>query len=299
MDLNTFKITNTLSYAQSISMIEMADYKPASISDIMKKRLEVANSTPDERNTWLFCKFTSIDAAINTKTGVKIVIDCNIFKQSKFLEKNDFFHLRNFPKTKLITDHQMKNFDGIELTIEQLRKAGWHSLSKEKVKSHPLFRALANDDYLLSEYMDFLFHYKKMRHFDVINAPSYFTTDGVYIENTIFPWNIKSIHNVESHFDALGFDDNVIMAAFKNDHEIASVMPGSAEQYLRRLQLEEATHPIIDYHRGIEGVETLLEGKHDIRSLSDNDKQKLVNAVSNPITVVGQQKKKQFWATGE
>lgn len=131
---------------------------PMSVAGLMKRRLETRNSDPEIIRAYMNHSFDLGDAlAYNPKfSKVKIILDSE--------------HLRNMnPKCKqvgccgegslILENSEYKSLSGEEFNRGDLNEMNiGHFLSKEDVKSNPIWGVLARGDkHLLSEYADYIF----------------------------------------------------------------------------------------------------------------------------------------------
>ena len=129
---------------------------PMNVAQLMQKRLDVRNSDADIKSSYLDNYFDTGDAVIYHPDGrVKIVLDSQTLRDIT-------------PKSELrsgalvLTEDVYSNLQGEEFKRGKLGKVDeW--LSREAVKSHPVWKVLARDQGLLNDYADFIFAEGKQR----------------------------------------------------------------------------------------------------------------------------------------
>ncbi len=131
---------------------------PMGVSDVMRARLEAIKSCPEQKDFWLNNFFDTIDGVAYHSGKVKVVCDAQPLKDIQ-------------PDTELsygaliLTPQEYAELDGEEFSRAYLAEAGLGGLlEKSKVNSHPVWRALARDDYLLREFTNAVFAEVKEMH---------------------------------------------------------------------------------------------------------------------------------------
>ena len=128
---------------------------PLSVSGLMKRRLEVLSSSDAVKSSYWDNYFDSGDGVAYHPDGrAKIVLD-----SKQLRELNPKSELRN---GALIVDYDA--LEGLELSKADLAKyAAGEWLSNKKVKSNPIWQALARDEKLLDGYVNGAFSQGKER----------------------------------------------------------------------------------------------------------------------------------------
>jgi len=159
LKLNALREADREFYGRSTEQIPklIADGRvPMSVAGLMRRRLDVRNSDPIVRGFYMDNHFDTGDAIAYHPDGrVKIVLDSQ--------------HLRDMtPEAKLsdgaliLTEDVYNALEGKEFNKRQLGKVA-KRLSKDEVKYHPVWRALARDQTLLYDYADYIFTEGKKR----------------------------------------------------------------------------------------------------------------------------------------
>lgn len=138
-------------YSNEIKKLSNQGFVPMNTSQLMKKRLEFANSSEKvEQNLWIRNFFDTGDAIIYHPNGdLKIVLDSkNLIGQQNECQDNFGVLIVN---ENLYHDLPGQVFKKNEFRLTE------ESLSKSEVKSHPVWNFLARDQKLLNDYTDFVF----------------------------------------------------------------------------------------------------------------------------------------------
>jgi len=129
---------------------------PISVAGLMQRRLDVRNFDADVKTSYMDNYFDTGDAVVYHPGGrIKIVLDSQ--------------HLRDMTSESsinsgalVLTEDVYNSLNGEEFKKGKLGKTGdW--LSKEDVKAHPVWKALARDQTLLNDYTDYIFTEGKER----------------------------------------------------------------------------------------------------------------------------------------
>ena len=129
---------------------------PMSVAGLMQRRLDVRNSDPEVKSSWIDNYFDTGDAIVYHPDGrVKIVLDSQ--------------HLRDMtPDTPrnggalILGEDVYKALEGEEFKKGELGKID-ERMPKDDVKAHPVWKALARDQGLLNDYTDHIFAEGKER----------------------------------------------------------------------------------------------------------------------------------------
>ena len=139
---------------------------PMNVSQLMQRRLDVRNSDAKVKGSYMDNYFDTGDAVVYHPDGrVKIVLDSQTLRDMA-------------PETQrvggalLIGEDVYNTLEGEEFKKGKLGKTE-SSLSREDVKSHPVWKVLARDQGLLNDYADYIFAEGKERF-------GYDTAMGVY-----------------------------------------------------------------------------------------------------------------------
>jgi hypothetical protein len=118
---------------------------PMSVADLMKRRLEFTGEY-----SYISHGFATGDAIIyHPDSRIKIVLDSEHLRNMSLNSSGD-------GKTLVIGEDVYKALEGEEFNRENIGRT-YEALSKESVKTHPVWRALARDQNLLNDYADFVF----------------------------------------------------------------------------------------------------------------------------------------------
>ena len=210
-------------YKDIMSGLVQAGLTPLNTADIMRLRLEAANSGQDKKDFWLGTGFDTIDGVVSR---AEIVQGNDILSSDDYIRKaRDNPQLQSKPDSihnyiKIVRDaQQLKDiqpdskldvFQYLELPIghygkfeepefseDDLEKVGFHrGLSKLEVKSHPVWQALARDSHLLSEYTDLVFAEVMQRNGNT-HAMGVYTGDylGFHTWGSMGEWLIQNVAN--------------------------------------------------------------------------------------------------------
>jgi len=129
---------------------------PMNVAQLMQRRLDVRNSDADVKSSYLDNYFDTGDAVAYHPDGrAKIVLDSQTLRD--MTPKSE---LRN--GALVLTEDAYNALQGEEFKKGKLGRVDeW--LSREAVKSHPVWKALARDQGLLNDYADFIFAEGKQR----------------------------------------------------------------------------------------------------------------------------------------
>jgi len=129
---------------------------PMNVSQLMQRRLNTQNSDADVKSSYLDNWFDTGDAVVYHSDGrVKIVLDSQNLR-----DITPDSQLRN--GALVLTEDIYNSLQGEEFKKGKLGKVNeW--LSKEAVKSHPVWKVLARDQGLLNDYADYIFTEGKQR----------------------------------------------------------------------------------------------------------------------------------------
>ena len=185
-------------YRNLMPKLREAGLVPMTVADLMRARLESVKSRgPNQKGVRLDCYLHTPDGiATWDKDEIKIVLDAPALKD---IESYADLSTGNL----ILTREDYKALDGEEFSRKDLKKAGINTrLSESKVKSHPIWQALARDDYLLEEYVNAIF--AEVKHYSNKNIAM-----GVYLDfnqeiSTIQPWFALSIRYGSSSIRGYG-----------------------------------------------------------------------------------------------
>lgn len=154
-----YKVFNGNSYKNLMSQLIKSSLVPMNIADIMRARLEsVKCDQPEQKEFWLDNHFNTADGVAYYNDKVKIVRDAHALKEIQL-------DMKLSSGTLILTPEKYKILEGEEFSRDYLKKIGINNwLNKSEIKSHPVWRALARDNHLLSEYVDLIFAEVKQRY---------------------------------------------------------------------------------------------------------------------------------------
>lgn len=119
------------------------------VAQLMQRRLDTRNSDADVKSSYLDNWFDTGDAVVYHPDGrVKIVLDSQNLRDITSDNR-----LRN--GALILTEDIYNNLPGEEFKKGKIEKIT--ELSKEAVKSHPVWKVLARDQGLLNDYIDYIF----------------------------------------------------------------------------------------------------------------------------------------------
>lgn len=159
LKLNAPRDTYTEYYGRNTEQMPklIADGRvPMNVAQLMQRRLDTRNSDADVKSSYLDNWFDTGDAVLYHPDGrVKIVLDSqdlrNITPESK---------LRN--GALILTEDIYNSLQGEEFNEGKFGRVNeW--LSRNAVKSHPVWKALARNQGLLNDYADYIFAEGKQR----------------------------------------------------------------------------------------------------------------------------------------
>jgi len=132
---------------------------PMNIADIMGARLgSVKCNQPEQKEFWLDNYFNTADGVAFYKGKIKIVHDSQALRE---IQPN----MELMCGALILTPEKYKILEGEEFSRDYLKKIGINKwLNKSEIKLHPVWRALARDNHLLSEYADLIFSEVKQRY---------------------------------------------------------------------------------------------------------------------------------------
>ncbi|HLC78152.1 MAG TPA: hypothetical protein VJH92_03450 [Candidatus Nanoarchaeia archaeon] len=164
-----------------------------SIQDILKKRLEHKLSDQQITSSWSDNCFVTSDVLIRAPYGdAKLVLDALNVLDFKYGDQT--LGLRN-----LICETPYDSIEGVPFTKDDVKRYfNANPLSKNEVKSNPIWKVLARDQGLLDEYVDHV--YKKVIDLNDLdnliegeNMLSVYGLDDRFFNNSTFvvlPWLI-------------------------------------------------------------------------------------------------------------
>ena len=145
-------------YVEQMQKIIAEGRVPISVAGLMQKRLNVKNINNSKgyyRDKYFDNYFDTGDAVVYHPDGrVKIVLDSQTLRNMMPSKKDNH--------ALVLTEDVYKSLDGEELRDIKFDKI-YCSLSKEDVKSHPVWKILARDQALLNDYADNIFAECKRR----------------------------------------------------------------------------------------------------------------------------------------
>jgi len=139
-------------YLHLMPQLLNAGFRPMGISGFMRSRLEAISSGDSwQKDYWLSSYLDSGDGAAYSGGKVKVVLGSDNLRRI-----NDDSELRS--GALVVSDGDYGNLEGEEFSRSQLGMAGIEKLlSKKQVRDHPVWKALAGDSHLLSEYAGMIF----------------------------------------------------------------------------------------------------------------------------------------------
>ena len=142
---------------------------PMNFAQLMQRRLDVRNSDKSVKSSYMDNYFDTGDAVVYHPDGrVKIVLDSQTLRDMT----------PESPRSNgalTLTEDVYKSLQGEEFKKEKLGKTE-SPLSREDVKAHLVWKALARDQALLNDYADYIFVEGKERF-------SYDTAMGIYLSS--------------------------------------------------------------------------------------------------------------------
>jgi len=130
---------------------------PMSTATLIQRRLDTRNAETDYKSSWMDNYFDTGDAVVYHPNGnIKVVLDSQTLREIN-------------PKSQLssgalvLADGAYETLQGTEFTRKELEAHVGNSLSREQVKSNPIWKVLARDDGLLADYTDHIFAEAKQR----------------------------------------------------------------------------------------------------------------------------------------
>ncbi len=197
LKLNTAREAYKEFYGRNIEQMPklIADGRvPMNVAQLMQKRLDVRNSDEDVKSAYMDNYFDTGDAVLYHPDGrVKIVLDSQTLREMTPESPRD--------NGALILGEDVYNaLKGEEFKKGKLGKVN-ESLSREDVKAHPVWKALARDQGLLNDYVDYIFSEGKQRF-------GYDTTMGVYPDSASNKPKLRAwyVGRLEGRFGAFGRD---------------------------------------------------------------------------------------------
>ncbi len=143
---------------------------PMSVSQLMKRRLDVRNSEKEVKSSWLDNYFDTGDAiAYHPNGNMKIVLDSEILRQL-----NPESKLKN--GVLVLEDGVYEKIDSGEFTRKELENCVEKYLTKEQARENLVWNVLARDKNLLNDYTNFIFAEAKKRF-------NYNDNLGVYLDS--------------------------------------------------------------------------------------------------------------------
>ena len=139
---------------------------PMNVAQLMQKRLDIRNSDKDVKSAYMDNYFDTGDAVLYNPDGrVKIVLDSQTLRDMTPESPREGGAL-------ILGENVYNALQGEEFKKGKLRKVN-ESLLREEVKVHPVWKALARDQGLLNDYVDYIFAEGKQKF-------GYDTAMGVY-----------------------------------------------------------------------------------------------------------------------
>jgi len=126
---------------------------PMSVSDLMRKRLEIVDAPKMVKDSWKHITCTGDSVVYNTNGGLMIVTNAEPLRMVGQERERLDNGLR-------ITPAEYTSLDGIELTADEVKQyafAAHKGLTRERAKSNIIWQALAGDEGLLNKYVDLVF----------------------------------------------------------------------------------------------------------------------------------------------
>ena len=138
-----------------------------SVSDIMRKRLDVKNASKAVRNSWLYNYFDTIDGIAYHPDGrAKIVLDAQPLRGL-----TPSSELRN--RALVLPFGMYETLEGQEFSKDDLEKyASGDWLKQKVVRDNSIWQTLARDESLLGDYSDMIFSQGYDRAMGIFRAPS-------------------------------------------------------------------------------------------------------------------------------
>ncbi len=201
---------------------------PMNVAQLMQKRLEVRNSEPNIKNSYIDKFFDTGDIVVYNPYGEKrygsYSMDHRDGSYSWTEKKIKIVHdsplsrklILQSLKTGILDDEIYKSLLGEEFKESEIGILGYiNSMSKKEAKAHPIWKFLARDQALLDDYVDYVFAERKLKGLPLmqISLPNL-----IYNNLELRVWRICGINNGDS--DAIanelnskynyGFDDRFI-----------------------------------------------------------------------------------------
>jgi len=147
-----YKFFSNDHYKKLMPQIIKAGFMPISIADLMRAILESVNK-PKQKKFWLNGCFDTGDGVAYYKDKIKIVPDAKTLREIQPDTSETTFSYGGLLRTL----EQYKALEGEEFLIDYNSREHLKRMTKLEVKSSPIWKALARDNHLLSEYADFIF----------------------------------------------------------------------------------------------------------------------------------------------
>ncbi len=167
---------------------------PMNVAQLMQKRLDVRNSDEKIKSFYMDNYFDTGDAVVYHPDGrVKMVLDSQTLRDMTPESPRD--------SGALILGEDVYNaLQGEEFKKGKLGEVN-EALSKADVKDHPVWKALARDQGLLNDYVDYIFAEGKQRF-------GYDTAMGVYLDSASDKPKLRAwcVYGLEDRSDANGWD---------------------------------------------------------------------------------------------
>lgn len=168
---------------------------PMNVSQLMQRRLDVRNSDRAVKSSYMDNYFDTGDAVVYHPDGrVKIVLDSQTLRDMTPESPRNNGAL-------ILTSEVYDTLQGEEFKKGKLGKTE-SPLSREDIKTHPVWKALARDQGLLNDYTDYIFAEGKERF-------SYDTAMGVYPDSAGNDVKMRAwfVNRLGCRSGAVGWDD--------------------------------------------------------------------------------------------
>ena len=211
-------------YIDQMPVLISEGRRPMSVADIMRRRLEVANSTPDVRAAWMDNFFDTSDGiAYHSNGEAKIVLDSTALRT--ITAQDTFTH-----GALGIDAATYDALPGKEIRTVSLTTAT--PLTKRAVMNSPIWNALARDDKaLLREYTNLVFADAKQRF-------GYERNMGIFLSPTpatpyLLAWFVNRIDNRSELNASCGLDSNSTRLVGVAPETAARASAGELDEHVR------------------------------------------------------------------
>ena len=223
---------------------------PMNVNQLMQRRLDVRNASQDLKSFWMDNCFDTGDAVVyHPKGGLKIVLDSQYLRQiTPESEINN--------GALVLTEDDYRSMEGEEFKKGKPGQVNeW--LSKQDVKSHPVWKVLARDQNLLNDYANYIFAEGKQKF-------GYESTMGVFIDSEEYEFVLLQHYNselrmwyvngLEDGSDAVGSDN-----LDDDDGYLVGIAP-EAQSTLGKSVPKISTYTVTDLEafdnviKGLEGI---------------------------------------------